>query len=405
MSTPLSISASRILPIDKPLVTNGVISCSGNTISSITEGTSEHLHFDNAIILPGLVNTHCHLELGMLKGKTQEQTPFTQWADSLKQLLTPLTADDFSNAVTSGLTECLHTGTTTVIDVGFSNATIRTSDARIRLLANKELIGMDPLSAQTIFEAALSDLAQVTSTALITSGLSAHAPFSCSPQLIEKIINYSSKKNSPFTMHLAESLEEQEHYSKIQGSMLDFLRTRWSSYSPPQPAKNSVNYCLDNNLIPDNALLVHCNTVTPEQLAVLSQKKCTISHCPRSRAFFGHPQFPLKEALAAKVPVALGTDSLASNYSLNMWEELQHLYSEYGESVSAEECIKMATVYGAQATGIPKLTGTLTKNALADFIVIEPTQFSDDPYADLITGTPKVLLSVVNGSIVYQATP
>ncbi len=405
MSNPLSVSATHILPIDRPPVQNGVITCSGNTISSITEGKSEHLHFDNAIILPGLVNTHCHLELGMLKGKTKEQVPFTQWADSLKELLTPLTTNNFLSAVQSGLTECLNTGTTTVIDVGFSNATIQASDTCIRLLAHKELIGMNPIAAETIFDAALKDLDQATSTALLTQRLSAHAPFSCSPDLIKKIINYSSIKSSPFIMHLAESLEEQEHYSKIQGGMLDFLRTRWSSYTPPLPAKNSVDYCLDNELIPERSLLVHCNTITPEQLTVLFQKKCTISHCPRSRAFFGHPQFPLKEALGENVPIALGTDSLASNYSLNMWEELQHLYSEYENIISPEECIKMATMHGAKATGIPQLTGTLTKDALADFIVVEPTQLSDDPYADLISGTPKVLLSVVNGSIAYKAAP
>ncbi|MGL1936420.1 MAG: amidohydrolase family protein [Fibrobacterales bacterium] len=402
------INAGYILPITSEPRKNGQLGWEAHTITDICSGTDADSQkdgtysFPNSIVLPGLINTHCHLELGMLKGKTQPNTPFTKWADELKGLLTHYTPLDFHDAVTSGLDEALKSGTTTLVDVGFSQVNIDSPKTHINLLSHKELIGMPPSAAQELATQAIAQVTKATPTQLFTPSISAHAPFSCSRELINEVTAFCHKQNTPFMMHLSESQEENEHYSQTKGSMLDFLLSRFREYNPPQPKQNAVDYCLTHNLIPHDSLMVHCNHITSEQLYYFTQNNISIAHCPRSRAFFNHPPFPLTEALKAKTNLTLGTDSLASNHSLNLWEEITYLFNHHNTEISPEHILRMATLQGAQSIGRGEHTGSLEEGKIADFIVATPSKQTGNPYSDLAHTPPTIEMVVVQGSIAYQ---
>ncbi|MGL1902798.1 MAG: amidohydrolase family protein [Fibrobacterales bacterium] len=403
-----SIEAGYILPISSEALINARLEWSDHTITEVRSCTHHDLEsnitysFPNAVVLPGLINTHCHLELGMLKGKTRPNIPFTQWADQLKNLLTSYTSFDFHDAVTTGLDAALKSGTTTLVDVGFSQANIDSPKTHINLLSHKELIGIPPSAATNLASQAVVEISKVIPTSLFTPSLSAHAPFSCSRELISEVIDYCHKQSVPFMMHLSESQEEQEHYSQTKGSMFDFLLSRFSDYTPPQPQLNAVDYCLTHDLIPNNSLMVHCNHITSKQLDYFAQNNISIAHCPRSRAFFNHAPFPLVEALKANTTITLGTDSLASNHSLNLWEEMTYLYTHHYSEVTALHILRMATLQGAQSIGRGESTGSLEKGKKADFIVATPSKSTDNPYIDLVSTPPTIEMVVVQGSIVYQ---
>lgn len=352
----------------------------------------------DAVLLPGLINSHCHLELGMARNFAQPGVSFTLWVARLRNFLEGRAAAEYGIAARLGALECLKNGITTVVDVGNTGHALEAlSRVPLRSFAHVEVLGLNPAEALERLEKARVLLARDFPDHCRV-GLAPHAPYSCSHQLLLALIADARTEGGSgiFTMHVAESAEEDEFFRRGSGALRDFCERIFPGL-PPSSACGSVRHLLDNGLLPAGALLAHCNTLDGGDIAALRDLDVSIVHCPKSHAYFKHPEFPLEKCLAAGINVCLGTDSLASNDTLNLFDEMAELHALHPE-IPALEIVAMATVNAARALNLSDFLGRLKTGFRADFIALRPgASAGDNVYAELVSEEREVMLVVIGG--------
>jgi cytosine/adenosine deaminase-related metal-dependent hydrolase len=140
-------------------------------------------------------------------------------------------------------------------------------------------------------------------------------------------------------------------------------------------------------------------------LKLLRQRGVALAVCPRSNHYLKVGTAPLPRYLAASLRVGLGTDSLASNETLSLWDEMRFAHRLYGEAVTPQQLVTMATLGGADALGMAGTIGSLTPGKRADLIALAIDHLDDaDPYGSLLrqTSDDSVVLSMVEGKMLYQ---
>jgi cytosine/adenosine deaminase-related metal-dependent hydrolase len=204
-------------------------------------------------------------------------------------------------------------------------------------------------------------------------GLSPHAPYSTSPDLLRRTAELARASQWRVTMHLAESIEEFEMCRHRRGSMFDWLKNQrdMSDCGHDTP----VGQIRRVGLLAPNFLAVHANYLDSGDVAALAESGASVVHCPRSHHYFRHAPFPYEQLAAAGVNVCLGTDSLASTtgrarqIKLDMFAEM-HQFALDHPSIAPDTLLQLATSGGARALGLEGQLGGLFENALADLIAI-----------------------------------
>jgi 5-methylthioadenosine/S-adenosylhomocysteine deaminase len=165
-----------------------------------------------------------------------------------------------------------------------------------------------------------------------------------------------------------------------------------------------VAYLHGLGVLDPECLLIHTVHLTEEDLDILAKSDVKIAHCPRSNAHLGVGQAPLKALLDRGIPTGLGTDSLASNQSLSLWDEVRFAHRAHGGLLSPEEWITMATLGGAQALGLDREIGTLEPGKRADLTAVTLGKPGADPYEYLLdeASPEKVRLTMVDGVSLFE---
>ena len=374
------------------------------TLEELSHSPGEPIRdFPDAVLLPGLINSHCHLELGMARGVLPRGEPFPKWVTRLRRSLEGTRPEQFSEAARLGVLECLKNGTTTVIDVGNSGESLaELASLPIRSFPYLELIGLDPQLASERFHQAKTRLAALPAgSELYHPGLTCHAPYSCSVDLMRHISGDHTLRQGPYTLHVSESAEEIAMFKTRQGSLWDFCRRifpalQLEAYTSP------IHFLKHNGLIPRGALFVHCNYADREDVAILAEMEASVVHCPRSKAFFNHAGFPLELLRAAGVNLCLGTDSLASNDGLSIFDEMAELHRN-APSLPCQDILSMATLNGARALGRSGELGCLQAGSRADFIAIGLRHHPEyDLYEEIVSEAHDILLVCVGGEEVVS---
>jgi cytosine/adenosine deaminase-related metal-dependent hydrolase len=357
---------------------NGRISAVGDGPPPPLEPGEEIRTFEGRAILPGLVNAHCHLELTGLEGKLKAGNAFPDWVRTLQGATSEFKPEDYRKAAEDGIRRLLEGGATTVVDVGNSGqAAVALSAGAIRSFACVEVLGLDPAQADERFERFRALAESVKPSERFRPGLAPHAPYSNSPELMRRAQAYQKEHGLPVTLHVAESREEAELFATATGPLQEFCR----GIFPGAPRHNSlspVRWLESEGLLPDGALVVHCNYLSDADIEILARRQVTVVHCPSSHAYFGHKAFPFLKLRAAGVPVCLGTDSLASGNSLSMLEQMR-LFTEKHPELMMEEVLAMCTTVPAEALGLGQEIGRLQEGYAADFVAMS---LGDEPGAE-----------------------
>ncbi len=365
--------------------------------------------FPEAIILPGLINAHCHLELGMVRGQLPRGESFPIWANRLRKVLEHIGPEGYREAAKLGIMECLKNGITTIVDVGNTGEALRElAELPIRSFGLLELVGLNPKLSAEKFSHAQAIIANQPSHlaseshllhSLFSTGITCHAPFSCSVELQKIISQNSLQSDVPYCLHVAESAEEISMYRDGHGPLMEFCRRIFPNLVL-ENHHSPIRFLNHHGLIPEGALFAHCNFMDEEDMRILSEKKVSVVHCPRSKEFFNHGGF---DPIAIKnhgINLCLGTDSLASNEGFNLFEEMAIFQGHY-PAISFREILEMATVNGAKALGLEGQIGTLQAGAKADFIGIGLRHHPEyDLYEEIITEAHEVLFVTINGEAV-----
>ncbi len=413
------LTARLLLPISGPplpdgalLIRDGVIQAVGQASTLIRDHPGErHEDLGSAVLLPGLVNVHTHLELTGLRGRLPLGRPFTRWVTSLLALRSGLNGAFFATSASEGTQMLLRSGITCVADVTASGASLGPLKALgLRGIVFQEVLGLDPGQATeriTAAEEALSSLAAEASGSLLSVGLSPHAPYSLSEPLLERCADLLNRRNLPATIHLAESAEEVAYIGLGLGPIASDLLPLVGRDSPSHRVcgESPAAFLTRFGLLSERLLAVHTVQVGTSDLELLKQHGVALAICPRSNHHLDVGTAPLPRYLASGLRVGLGTDSLASNETLSLWDEMRFALTLYGGTVTAQQLVRLATLGGAAALGMVSAIGSLTPGKRADLIALAIGRLDEaDPYGSLVrqASDESLILSIVNGEIIFS---
>ena len=338
--------------------------------------SSEIEHYDG-IIAPGFVNAHCHLELSHLFSQIDPKTGLIEFLKQVIAKRNNFNKKEQEDAAIEADFKMWESGIVAVGDISNIDTTFKTkANSKIYYHTFIELIGLNPLHSETIFEKGLSLLKELENYNLIGS-LAAHAPFSSSKLLINKIANYNGLNNLAFSIHNQESEEETKFFAGRPSGINDlfaFLNIDINWFKPPKTS--SLLSYLDE--IPNKkSLLVHNTFCKEEDIIASKYKFINWCFCPGANLFIENtlPNYDL--FLNHNQNWCIGTDSLASNQKLDMCFEASILLSK-SPSISIESILKALTYNGAKALGIEDKFGKLIigKNTGLNLIQHSDTQLN-----------------------------
>lgn len=357
------------------------------------------VHFADSVLLPGLINLHVHLELPPLLDIIRAKT-FPDWVLNLIGKKKGLASCDYDLATRQNIKILMRSGTTTAAEIcthNISPAILRRSG--LRAIIYQEVISMDPLS----FTPRLASLDNSTTHKLVHWGLSPHTPYTVSEAALRAINLFSRKKDVRLAMHVAESKDEiLLLQQKKNGLEKIYQFAKWDlAWAPKGPS--SFEYLGRIGILSPHLLAVHAVQVTDKDIKLIKKSKVSIAHCPRSNKETGVGRMPLKKIVDAGITVGIGTDSLASSPSLNLWDELRYAYKTHRrDGITAKDLLKLATIGGAKALGLGKEIGSLEAGKRADLIAVPlPAKNTGDIYKDLLRETKSCIMTMVNGKILY----
>lgn len=382
---PWTLRARWVFPADAPPLPDGRVTIRAGRIVRVALDGSADLDLGNAAILPGLVNAHTHLDLGMLRGLCPPSPDLPAWLRCVIAGRRAATAEHVQRVIADGIAECLRFGTTLLGDISSGGASWSSlSAAPLRSVVFYEMLGLPRDRAVAAGKLAHDWLRAIDSNDWMEGGgpsdhcrpgLSPHAPYSVHRDLFNTAEELARAHGIPLAVHLAESRAELQLLREHAGPFVDFLR-ELNVWAPAGLVSSPADVIELSSHAPA-VLLVHGNYLAPD---VPLRPNQTIVCCPRTHAAFGHPSHPLPALIERGVRVALGTDSLASNPDLDMMAEARFVHARYPE-VADDALIRMLTLSGAEALGWADKTGSLTAGKSADLVVLPlPEADPADPY-------------------------
>ena len=387
-------------------VRNGFLTVSGETIESIGAAQpagkfDRVLDLEGAMVLPGLVNTHCHAAMTLLRGVGSD-LPLQKWLfDTVFPIEDRLTPGMVRAGGDLALLEMISTGTTSFSDMYFFPMEMAESVLKSGMKANisRPVQSFDPNEPPDqcfrIGEAIeLSRRYHNAGNGRVKVDFCIHAEYTCNPQVVEAHSALCREHGGRMHIHLSETASEHENCIR--------------KYS-----KTPARWFYDLGAFDCPAAAAHCVFVTEEDMAIFKEKGVSPIHNPASNMKLGSGFAPIQRMLDLGLNVALGTDGAASNNNLNLVEEM-HLaalihngFHRDPTIMKAEDVFRMATLNGARLQGRPD-TGSLEPGKKADLIAVTTKAphmvpaFEILPTAVYAMQGSDVVLNMVDGRVLYE---
>ena len=371
----LRIRAGHVHPVAAPSIVDGAVLVGDDgRIAAVgphphvpTPPKTKSLEFPNAILTPGLVNCHTHLELTRFAGLNAE-ADFAAWIRRIRVLKDATPPAEFDAAAARGLRDCWAHGVTTVADTGSTGAAMRALVALGgRGIAYQEVFGPDPgrLEASLAeLDAALTILAPLV-TDRVRLGVSPHAPYTVSEPLYRAVAVLARERRLPVALHLAESEAETMLVRHGAGPFAAALRDRDIVFAAR--GCSPVQYLAGTGHLTRDTLCIHCVQLDATDIELLARRGAAVAHCPRSNAAHGHGRAPFAALRAAGVRVGLGTDSVVSTGDVDLWADAD------AAGLSGDDALRALTIDGARALNWDDEIGSLEVGKAADIAVFPVT--------------------------------
>ncbi|HVC20475.1 MAG TPA: amidohydrolase family protein [Vicinamibacterales bacterium] len=391
--------ASWVLPVADPPIRDGWVVVDRGRVVALGHrrgpaepaGVTREVDLGAAVVLPGLVNAHTHLELSWLRGAIAPRPTFVPWVRDViraqRGRIDPC-APAIVGAIEAAIEEARRSGTAAVGDISNTLASFAPLAAsRLRAVVFKELIGFHPDDPDAVVREACEAIDALAATGRVRASLAAHAPYSVAPLLFRAIRQAVDRRPFvPCSVHLAESPEEVEFIATGGGAWRRLLEDvgSWNPGWVP-PGVSPVAYLADAGFLDGRVLVVHGVQAGAADLARLAALGATIVTCPRSNRYTGAGDPPVAAFYAAGGRVAVGTDSLASAPDLNLFAELAALRA-LAPAVPAAALIDSATRQGARALGFDAELGTIAPGRAAALIAVRIPPGTADVEEYLVRG-------------------
>ena len=415
------IRARTVVTMDRAPIENGAVAVSENQIVDV--GSFDELKTRNAgntvdlgeqLLLPGLINAHCHLDYTCLRGKIRPQKSFTDWIRAINAQKSQLSPGDYVTSIKDGFEEAKKFGTTAIANLTAFPQSIAQIRPPIRTWWFAELIdvrgpervdelvdaAMDAMrsSSECADTSALSKRRHVAALQTPKWSLAPHALFTASSSLFRCCQEIAKREHIPLTTHLAESREEMEMFRDASGPLYGFLKSIGRSMDD---CGNETPLGLFFGTLDRAAprwITAHLNELIESDFDLLERldPKFHIVHCPRSHKYFHHSAFAFDRLSSLGFNICLGTDSLASNESLSLFAEMRAFQRNFPQ-ISPEEILKMVTVNPARALRCENALGQIQPGFEADLVAV-PCSNSTDIFEHILAFDAPASWSMVGGS-------
>ena len=401
------LSADWVLPVEGAPIEGGAVVVEDGRIAAIGQAAElgPGAHYADAVIVPGFVNAHSHLEYAVYAGFGDGLGDFAEWITLHIQRKARIGWEEYVDIARFGAAQCLASGVTTVGDCSYSGATaVACADLGLRATVYLEVFGADPALALEHF-AEIKERVDGFFSDRVRPGISPHAPYSVSLDLYRAF----AELGLPIATHLSESPAEITYLMRGEGP--------WGAYSDllvPHPGTTGTRLLAEHDLLGDGVLAAHCVMLEQDEIDLLASTGTGVAHCPRSNAALGCGVAPLSELRAAGVRVGVGTDSPASAPSFDFFDELRSVLlsararAQRPSVLSAAETLELGTMGGARALGLDGEIGSLVLGKRADLAVLSlagsPYAPVEDPAAAVVFGgsPERVLATFVDGEPRYE---
>lgn len=390
-------AASYLLPVASPPIVGGALAVENGKIRAVgklSDLTAAYaapvVELPGCAIIPGLVNAHSHLELThfpswrVRKGIDFSPRTYIDWIIQVIKIRRSLTDEERQHSVLEGIRISVEAGTTALgeilSDPGLLSLYLRSPlTGRVYL----EGIGQEPQRNAAVLAAISGALPRFAGTALL-SGISPHAPFTLSENFFRQLRDLAIEESLPLMIHLAESREEPAFFFDSSGPIAEKLYpfVDWEQYLPNARRTTPTAFLDSLELLRPGTTVVHCVHITPRDAETLKKRGVSVVLCPRSNDKLDVGVAPLHLLKKAGLSLALGTDSLASNDSLSLFDEARFLLRQFPGEFSADEVLRMMTLGGAKAIGRSDEMGSLEEGKRADFLVLS---LRENPPHDICT--------------------
>jgi len=363
--------APVVLPVCSPPIRDGAVLTEQGRVKAVgrfrelADADAELVDYQGHVLMPPLVNGHAHLELSSLGGM-RDLLPwrgtFPEWITRLIEEREKKGGVDL-DAGRFALANLYAGGCGAVIDIGNTPESRAIGEGfKTRVQFHLEVLGLS-VAAQ---EERIGELAGYDHTLALTP----HAVYSTGKELLSVLKRRCVRLNQLFTLHVAESKEEVDLLMSGGGPMAEFLKDRgaWDgSFSPP--GCFPVSFLDSLRLLDQQTLCVHVVHLAEHEPRLLAERKASVCLCPASNRYLGVGVAPLEKLLACGLLPAIGTDSLASNRSLSLWEEMRILRQDH-PGVLPETVLAMATEAGARIMGIEQELGVIRPGVSSSLLAV-----------------------------------
>jgi len=394
------IGAKFVIPRAGELVTDGAVCIVDGKVQDV--GKKDELikahplmprtDLENALITPGLINFHCHLELEFCKGKVTYNGNFIDWLQRIRDL-----KHDYlmlpGYFPENGVKESLSSGVTTMVDHYTMHLNFQAiNECGLRYLGLRELFDFNNHNPD---EARLRD-STVYSFAI-------HSPYTTSAEVAQAATKIALELGRPISTHLSEMQQEIEFILKSNEDVEKLLKRAGAhdeNWKPP--GVSPIRYFSDLGILTPRTYCVHLNYYLPGDIEILKNSGITHIYCPRSHSYFRHPTHPLMEYQKAGITTCLGTDSYGSNADLRILGEAKKVWEEFPE-LSAKRVFEMFTTAGLKPLAMEGLLGELRKGAFGDLAAWQnPQGETFDELVAWLVNQETAMLTMREGKVVHE---
>jgi cytosine/adenosine deaminase-related metal-dependent hydrolase len=415
-----------VVTMDGPAIENGAVRVRGERIIDVGKfsdlaDTDEIVDLGDHILLPGLINAHCHLDYTCLRGKIPPPQSFADWIRAINAEKARLSAEDYVASINQGFAEAKQFGTTTIANLTAFPELIAQVQDPIRTWWFAELIDIrqrlensTALSSQAPRGNEIVDRALESLKPTDRIGLAPHTPFTASANLYRCCADIAERDNFLLTTHLAESREEMQMFRDANGPLYEFLKEigrDMSDCGGTTPLRAFLRILLPSRWNPSVQagpaellgmtrpwIVAHLNELTENDFDLLAKipQKISIVHCPRSHAYFGHSDFQIERLRKLGFNICLGSDSLASNDDLSLFAEMRKFHDRF--HFEPQKVLEMVTINPARALKRSDQLGKIRRHFLADMIAL-PFTTSSNIFETILNFVGKVPWIMLHGKI------
>jgi cytosine/adenosine deaminase-related metal-dependent hydrolase len=325
-----------------------------------------------AVLLPGLVNAHTHLELSALRGQVPGGRGFGPWVAGLMQARERIAPEQDGEALDAAVSELLAAGTAAVGEVSNTLASVPAlAGAPLLGCVFHEVFGMRRDAAEVMLGLAQQRRAEIAAwPANLRYAPAPHTPHTLHPEILREVVSRARALGQLTSIHLCENSAERAFLRDGSGPLAEFLASRNSSADWSPPGIDPVRYVATLGALAADVVCVHLTEVRVDEIALVARAGAPVVLCPRSNLHIEVKLPPLIDLLAAGIQPGLGTDSLASNASLDVLDEARALAERF-PSVAARTLLAMATSWGARALALDARVGTLAQGLAPGVVAFE----------------------------------